>query len=145
MTVVVQDLIDLAERCEKATGRDRKLDEDIARVVGYKPAPGSSLEGYGHFYIDPNGKYVGAPPQFTGSIDGAKTLLLDWMSAEYCESAAPASSPELRFTRCRIWDWRRGPLAIDPNNEWKAEGNRPLPLNMCSAILRARASIKGTG
>lgn len=73
-------------------------------------------------------------PLFTASIDQAATLLPEWMSYELTGSAAGPPT----FTRARLWDWRRGPLMSDPGNEWKSEGNRPLPINLCIAALNAR-------
>jgi hypothetical protein len=137
-------LIELAEQCEKLTGPCRETDGLIFKALEQREEDMWTTFGDDEVWHrqDPNDHCAyDPPPLYTASLDVAMTLRLDWMSIELCESAVPASSPELRFTRCRIWDWRRGPLAIDPNNEWKAEGNRPLPLNMCSAILRARATL----
>jgi hypothetical protein len=143
------ELLALAERLERLTEPSRESDLEIQIALSGNPwrwADTYSFEPQTVITWDQYGEGAAGNPfctleAFTRSIDDAKTLLLDWMSVETCESAAPASSPELRFTRCRIWDWRRGPLAIDPNNEWKVEGNRPLPLNICAAVIRARASL----
>jgi hypothetical protein len=135
-------LSELAERVERLTGRDREINKLIPAALGYTwNGALSSANPDGRWQKSPQGPFL-KDDDFTASRDAAMTLRLDWMSIETCESAAPASSPELKFTRCRIWDWRRGPLAIDPANETKAEGNHPLPLNICSAILRARASME---
>jgi hypothetical protein len=72
----------------------------------------------------------------TRNIDSALTLLPGWASFELTRSAA--GSPT--FTRCRLWDWRRSPLMSDPGNEWKSEGNRPLPINICIASFLIRAA-----
>lgn len=145
----MSELLRLAERCEKATEPTRDLDREILFLVmpkerthvfdGVKHV--STMTGRdGEFWFNPLADRTDCP-HYTGSIDDAMTLIPKDFSVETCHSAAPASSPDLEFTRCRLWDWRRGPLAIDPNNEWKAEGNRPLPLNICAAALRARAHV----
>lgn len=126
-------LFELAARCERATGPDRELDALIYRLDPVIE------QCWPHWSPKQRDEIV---PRYTAAINTAMLLKLDWMSIETCQSAAPASSPELQFTRCRIWDWRRGPLAIDRTNEWKSEGSRPLPLNICAASLRALASIK---
>lgn len=126
----------LADRVQALTSACRETDALIIPLIGWKLIAG--------MWFGPDGRGKGFYPSPTASRDAAMTLRLDWMSIETCESAAPASSFELQFTRCRIWDWRRGPLAIDRTNEWKAEGNRPLPLNMCAAILRARAALENS-
>ena len=113
-------LHDLIERLEKATGPDHELNCDIAEVIG-RTSPAS------------RDNYVLNP---TGSTDAALTLLPKWASYELTRSAAG----EPTFTRCRIWDWRRGPLMSDPTNEWKSEGNRPLPINISIAALKAIAA-----
>lgn len=75
-------------------------------------------------------------PFFSTSIDSALTLLPAWMSFELTQSAADPKRTALK--RCRLWDWRRGPLMSDPNNEWKSEGRAPLPVHVCIAALKAR-------
>lgn len=155
-------LLNLAKRVERLTGPCRETDlvihlalcpdSDIAKMMqnrrgldgkeGYAWEISGGSVVYERWTTDGRCPHNGGYPllMFTGLRDAAMLLLLEWMSIETCESAAPSSSPEFKFTRCRIWDWRRGPLAIDPTNETRVEGNRPLPLNMCAAILRARAA-----
>lgn len=133
------ELLALAERCEKATGPDRELDGLIFKALEQREKDMWTTFGDDNVWHrrDPQDHAAFDPPlSYTKSIEAAKTLLLDWMSIEMTESA-----PEPQFTRCRIWDWRRSPTMLDPGNEWKAEGNRPLPLNICAAALRARASL----
>lgn len=140
-------LIELAERVEKSTGRDEALGHEILLACGWRKTCVGHFYGPLYYWSSPDGSKSYPEDQLpcpTESLDAAMTLRLDWMSIETCESAAPSSSPELKFTRCRVWDWRRGPLAIDPTNETKVEGNRPLPLNMCAAILRARAASENS-
>lgn len=140
-------LIELAGRCERAVGPDRELDCLIAVAVGaFAKRANKKYDGRidyvdlrepGHETWPGNGgdQFV---PDYTASIDAAKTILLDFMSIEMTESAAGSG-----FTRCWIWDWRRSPTMSDPGNEWRAEGARPLPLNICAAALRARSVAEG--
>ncbi len=76
---------------------------------------------------------------YTSVMDAALELLPRWASYELTRSAAGPPT----FTRCRLWDWRCGPLMSDPGNEWKSEGNRPLPINICIAALMARQATGG--
>lgn len=126
------DLLALAGRVESLTGPCRETDALLALVAG-------CTEISYRVYRGPDGKYLGSAPYYTRSRDAAMTLRLDWMSVETLESA-----PEPQFTRCRVYDWRRSPRATDSDNEWGAEGNRPLPLNICAAILRARAALEAS-
>jgi hypothetical protein len=129
---------ELIAALETASEGSRDLDLDIARAIYPK----------WQFRIDPADPALLMPARvmvttesgadehvnlalYTTSIDMALTLLPEWASYELTRSAVSA------FTRCRLWDWRRAPTASD--NEWKAEGNRPLPLNICIAGLRARS------
>ena len=69
---------------------------------------------------------------YTTSLDAAVTLIPENVSYELTFSAAGDGA----LRRARLWDWRRGPLMIDPHNEWVSEGHRPLPLAVCIAALR---------
>lgn len=75
--------------------------------------------------------------RFTASIDDALSLLPEHFSYELTQSAVEP----LALSRVRLWDWRRGPTGIDPGNEWKAEGNRPLVINICIAALKLRGEL----
>ena len=66
------NLIELAERCEQATGPDRELDAAIQRALG---------DGSGeHWFTDCFGNHVtdAIAPQVTASLDAAMTLAGDW-------------------------------------------------------------------
>lgn len=136
------NFIALAERCESAVEADRReLDLAIMQARSGKPWRWADLrtfepqtvitwDEYGH---DAAGNPFCTLETFTQSIDAAMALLPSYMSSELTQSAASA------FTRCRLWDWRRSTTMSDPGNEWRAEGSRPLPLNICAALLRALA------
>jgi hypothetical protein len=132
----MDDLLKLADKCVAATTADRKLDYLI-----YQATDATARECWPHW--DEHQREM-ICPLFTASIDAASRLIPENFSFELSRSDAPAPSGDLKFTRCRLWDWRRGPLAIDPDNEWKSEGNRPLPLNICAAALRARVGSVST-
>jgi len=128
------DLTELIERVEKAEGPTYALFRECYVAVFGEPqfeAPYGGYDAYRKFRT---------LLEAGGWTDAAMMLMPKHCSSELTSSAAPASSPTLKFTRCRLWDWRRGPLAIDPANEWKSEGNRPLPLNIVAAALKARAA-----
>lgn len=140
----------LLERLETAKEGSRELDAAIECVARKRIVHGALPAG---FTMDDQGSalansrlaqahYItrsrGPAPRYTVSLDAALMLVPEGFSKEITESAAP---PAPYFTRVRLWDWRRGPLAIDPANEWKSEGNRPLPLALCIAALKARAQI----
>ena len=92
------DLLDLADRCEKAAGPDRQIDVDILFEVVW--------EGQGH-----------EPPQtpFTASIDAALTLVPEgWSKRQYGTDGfsdspcyATLTYDALRFARAKT-----EPLAI---------------------------------
>jgi hypothetical protein len=68
----MMSLSDLAERCEKATGPDYRLDNEIAAAVGRSP-PHGSIETY---IEGQHGRW------FTASLDAAMTLVpegFDWI------------------------------------------------------------------
>lgn len=134
----------LIARLSALSGPDDDLNGEIAVAAGVATEV-NSRNGRFARYLDENGKpdeIFSRCPHYTGhGIDAAMGLIPDGFSAEFAISVAPTNSPELRFTRCRLWDWRRGPLAIDPANEWKSEGNRLLAINICIAAIKARNAI----
>lgn len=143
---------DLIARLEAVTEGNQLLDVEIARALGWKcwaeeadigssawlAADSASRMGdwHGLNWGDAAGTARGDCHNwpFTTSNDAALTLLPEWASFELTRSAAG----EPTFTRCRLWDWRRCATGVDPGNEWKSEGNRPLPINICIAALKTR-------
>lgn len=122
------------------------LDTRIAHAIGWSRSETRFFDdGDGEItfqaWIAPDGRDLGftgsachSPHnrRYTRSVDDAITLLPQHISYELTQSAVEPP----RFARARLWDWRRGPMAIDPGNEWKAEGNSPLPILLCVAALR---------
>ncbi len=75
------DLIELAERCERAEGPDYQLDGDIARAMGWSYR---QREGFSHWQWYSQGKTDAplsegeirvCPPAYTTSIDAALSLV----------------------------------------------------------------------
>ncbi len=64
--------IDIAERCEKATGPDREIDCDMARLLGWER---QHAYGYGRFWVTPE-KMIRVVPLWSDSLD-ALTALID--------------------------------------------------------------------
>lgn len=116
------DIVDLIIRLESAAEGSRELDAEIETIADLP------REAWRHVL-----------PRFSTSVDAALTLIPKHFSFDLTASAAEDFAPG-SFTRCRLWDWRRGPKMSDPDNEWKSEDNRQLPLNICLAALRARQS-----
>ena len=66
---------DLIERLEKATGPDRSLDGEIARILGWSQ---ERVEWAGHNDIhwkSPNGNLSGEPPYYTRDLDAAQSVV----------------------------------------------------------------------
>ena len=123
------DLLELAARCEAATGPDREIDcrislelsgiaygdSDVAEMLLYRDEP----TGYGRYR--PADEHV---PAYTASLDAAMTLV-----------------PE-----GHVWSVDAGgfagvePYNGDPGPSWSTKcGNTPA-LALCAAALRARAT-----
>lgn len=111
-------LIELADRCEKATRPDRQLDAVIAVAVCDDP----------HAVV--------ALPQFhgAGSVEGAMTF---WNAPTYTASldAAMALVPE-------GWGWALfdGAVVLTPDKGPQVMGDAATtPLALCATALRARS------
>ncbi len=116
------NLMELAERCEKAEGPDRELDLDIWRLT--EPSAAS---------VEAEGK-VPLPWLFnvTASLDAAMQLIPDEWTAWELRSTAKKTqfSADLsRLTEC------------DAGEDWAHGRGKTPALAMAAASLRARASI----
>lgn len=60
------NLLELAERCEKAMGPDRELDAAVNAAIGL---PGTKMRANGFTWVSPN------VPGYTASLDAALTLV----------------------------------------------------------------------
>lgn len=108
----MNELLELAGRCEKATGPSRDLDADISRAYG----------GYSET------KSAYAPEPFTASLDAAMSLVPEGWAY---------SVGNIDPSRCRCSAWVMPPpysIGADIRT-----GATPA-LALCAAALRARAS-----
>jgi hypothetical protein len=140
MTQVTRELIELAERVEKAEGADRGLDADIRLAVS-GDCPYGALTGNRHQVIG-WGKlsgYVNAyrevltlddalddevVPRFTASIDAAMSLVPD--NTGWAHWSPIGKRPSVAIETDAGWgDWHSA---------------RTLPLALVSAALRARSA-----
>lgn len=122
------DLIELAERCEAATGADTKLEREIAEALGWRHVrnKGPESEWFPYVWVAPDGKCDADEtyPDYTASIDAALTLVPEgwnWQvgKGNHCWSAVYQGAPP---------SMRVDPIAATP------------ALAICAAALRARAA-----
>jgi hypothetical protein len=126
-------LLELAERCEQATGPDCELNREVAQAAGWRKggkvwALGSSLQGWAP---------PGAPskdlrldvPHYTASLDAAMTLVPEgWYLGD--------------LTQCNEDDVPQACLTeIDEPCRDAGASASTLALSLCAAALRARAAI----
>jgi hypothetical protein len=143
-------LLELAERCEKATGPDRDIDGWIwahlkvgePYIVGQEPGRFPQKPIYGErldVMRDIPGKdgadYIGAPA-YTASLDAAMSLAMPhwWWSA-----SAPLSEAAYGWSR---EDQRQPRAGFEMIGEPYSVGARAatVPLAICAAALKARAN-----
>ena len=105
-------LLELAERCEKATGPDYRIDNDIADAVG-KSRPHGNIETYIEGQHD---------RWFTASLDAAMTLVDDDSGMSFAKAVNHSGG----------WS-----VALYDENIMARGATRALAL--CAAALRARA------
>lgn len=124
-------LLELADRCEAASGPDRGLDEAIygALVTVRTEGPASHPHVWHSFLGKP--RATDAPtPWFTASIDAALTLKPEgWRVSALTENETG-------------WWCGLCPLGDTPDTAWSG-GWGPTPnaaLAVCAAALRARAT-----
>jgi hypothetical protein len=130
-------LLDLASRCEAASGPDRELDGEVFRAIDM-PLPGDfsgrdiSLQWSDaeHCFLAPVGdmRVRYEQPRYTASVDSALGLVPEgwaWSIGTDCKVA-----------------WARAFPA--PNDQYRGTGNREgasPALAICAAALRARAAL----
>lgn len=114
--VVVQDLIDLAERCAKATEGSREIDALIWCVI--EPS-------HTHRKASPH-----QAPDYTGSIDDAVMLVPEGWTWS-ADASVPGWQPQFKLFNFE-------------NKSVTGQAATPA-LALCAAALRARASLKGEG
>lgn len=119
-------LLDLAERCEQATGPDRELDSLIAEACGVEVKRRPKYR---------RGHYIGGqpvqtgwkedPPKFTASLDAAMTLVPEGWRKRMLDS------DEWRCI-CEVWN--------DDTDEEIGVQAATWPLALCAAALCALSS-----
>jgi len=127
----MSDLLELAKRCEAATGPDRELDAEIARALGHKIKPQTSNYTMEMFYAiewQAPHPYAGMKepcPAWTASLDAALTLVpKGWTRS------VDATAPECGI-KVELYPPTGGGVSSDHAEE---------PLATCAAALRARAN-----
>jgi hypothetical protein len=137
---ITETLLQLADRCEKATGPDRELDTAIQLGRGYslRQPEGSSRYATVRWH-DERGNCISwletagdFPPRYTASLDAAMTLVLEghtwslfdggWAGVERRGATLDGDETIATATRC---------------------GATPA-LALCAAALRARAADRAT-
>jgi hypothetical protein len=120
-------LLQLAERCEKATGPDYRLDADIARAVGWKYRLREATNTWQWHHPTNDHHIQSAPPAFTASLDAAMQLV-----------------PE-GWTRTVKWSVENEGYALvydpsAPDDSSIYALGKTAALALCAAALRARAA-----
>lgn len=132
------ELLALAERCEKAEGRDLVLDADITEAMHpeLRSAPWervSYLSGRAVTFADrsdPDNLNVVSPPRFTASLDAALALVPEgWECALYW--GVRGFPPQAQLEPCDTREFQIDGVAVSP------------ALALCAAALRARAVKEG--
>jgi hypothetical protein len=112
----VTALLDLAERCEKAEGPDRKLNRDIAQAVEGEVYPAWSIFN---------------SSRYTASVDAALTLVPEGYLlglTNVADGAAPDFSKATAL------------VARLPDEQTQPAVAASMALAICAAALRARAA-----
>jgi hypothetical protein len=143
-----EKLLELAERCEAATGPDAKLDEAIEKALPCSRrfaednphAPptqwnerGAAFHGARIGDCDNFDEYVS--PHYTASLDAAMTLVPEgWETSIYIGGENANVQMETPAMRDEWFDEGGGPI----------DGTAPTPaLALCAAALRAREEDRG--
>jgi hypothetical protein len=122
----VSRLLDLAARCQAATGPDQALDEAIERAIG-------TYSAFSYYTLGDNDQPNYVPTRYTASLDAAMQLVPEgasWqMGRGFSFAWAIVSLPS------------EDPMT-EPR-EMTAEAATPA-LALCTAALRARASMESS-
>jgi hypothetical protein len=115
--VGTDELLELAERCEQATGPDAALDYDILCVADPRALRTGKLPG---------------DPRYTASLDAAMTLVRD--------SDVWGVSKQERNPNADYY-YQASVMPFGPRPWGEAIGNT-APLALCAAALRSRAATR---
>lgn len=154
-------LLELAERCEKATGPERILDahiDAICRIGAEKKLPDWAWRNFSHWRprddgrvevvsLDGTGGLHWEPRRFTSSIDAALTLLPEnicWPSLAVYENGLFGAHCKLYGPSTKwmsdsiVW----GEAHVKPMKSARyTDATELWPLAICAAALRARAAV----
>lgn len=132
--ITSQKLIDLAARCESATGPDRELDAAIGRALGISPVGLTSIS----FPHDPaTERFV----RFTASLDAALTLVPEgWGGKLFFSEDRPDREVHCSATLARSYPTN---AQVYAEKSGKHGARSAMPLALCAASLRARANDTG--
>lgn len=139
-------LLELAERCERATGPDRELDALIWMEVTPSATrretvvpPTSARKGWTIDETrDGSGRLI-VVPAYSASLDAAMTLVPEGDGVAYILGDGPWAGPH-----ARIWEISAEKAAAGAKEPiaWEVGSNaHTLPLALCAAALRARATL----
>lgn len=139
----MSSLLEVAERCEKATEGDRDLDIDILRALSGKhwlwhPGAGKIVVTWPQYGCGAPGNPICSLEEFTTSIDDAMTLIPEGMALR--KEWLPAGSWP---ARCYIHKDQSMPLH-DADFSFRSLGETEA-LAVCAAALRARHSLAVVG
>jgi hypothetical protein len=145
MTPATNELLELAERCEAATGPDRELDGliEVARdpmreVILYNepgPFPQKAVRGpiKDLLLTGEDLAYYIFAPRYTASLDAAMTLVPSGWAKSLEEITCDDAS---LIAQATVWQG-------DRPKEAGAENSVSLALALCAAALRTQATEKG--
>jgi hypothetical protein len=127
---VTNQLLALADRCEKASGPDRDLD---AAIMGLFTNSVESDDG--EWWYGPHDEMPGKVPAFTASLDAALSLVPEgWVTAD-------ANNLNIS-SNLGGWAWclDNGADCGHPRFRDAVAKAKTPPLALCAAALRARAT-----
>lgn len=129
MIPMTDELLKLAERCEKATGPDREIDGDIQIEIDPLCHSVTAADIFSE-----SGHYVGRLLAYTASLDAAMTLVPEGFEFAVGSGRRAAMSETMK----RPWG-----NVFAPDDIGSPADNAATPaLALCAAALRARAASK---
>lgn len=133
----MSDLLELAERCEKAEGPDRELGREVLLACGWRKTQAGHFLGPIFLWSSPDWASSFDDDRFhrhdpTASIDAALTLVPDGTGHDpfWMLKASNPNNP----SGCRAEIW-----AKDVSRPFRGKAATPA-LALCAAALRARAA-----
>jgi hypothetical protein len=150
------DLLKLAERCEAATGPDRKLDCEILVALDWRapdweegePTAKALADKLGVAWLADRAAEGGMSiwrylPRPTASLDAAMTLVPEendsWSLMKWPQDGKPTFRATVSWTVKSSHKNASGPYVMHKPHVRRAEAATPA-LALCAAALRARAS-----